>query len=257
MDWWARHCVRCRSCSSAAPESSLWRSAAGMPTRRRRPGSCCRLATGRGLRPGLLRRHLCRLQRRQLGGEPVRCGRAVGFCRGAAAGCCGGRQRQHQAAAAGGDEQGPLAAGCRSTARLSQPLAAPPPPITMPQCLGRAVRAGGDDRHLPLPSRPRAPHQRRRRRGPAQRWALPRLRPPLLLPPPSCCCGGQCCAAGAVLSRRVLPGERLTPPAAAATAGPDAPLALERGLAATHMAHAYDFYKPSGMYPAVRRGLCG
>ena len=34
-------------------------------------------------------------------------------------------------------------------------------------------------------------------------------------------------------------------------AGPDAPLALERGLSATHMAHAYDFYKPSGLYPAV------
>jgi hydroxymethylglutaryl-CoA synthase len=33
--------------------------------------------------------------------------------------------------------------------------------------------------------------------------------------------------------------------------GPDAPLALERGLSATHMAHAYDFYKPSGLYPAV------
>jgi hydroxymethylglutaryl-CoA synthase len=34
-------------------------------------------------------------------------------------------------------------------------------------------------------------------------------------------------------------------------AGPDAPLALERGLSATHMSHAYDFYKPSGLYPAV------
>ncbi|PSC76306.1 hydroxymethylglutaryl-synthase [Micractinium conductrix] len=33
--------------------------------------------------------------------------------------------------------------------------------------------------------------------------------------------------------------------------GPDAPLALERGLSVTHMAHAYDFYKPSGLYPAV------
>lgn len=33
--------------------------------------------------------------------------------------------------------------------------------------------------------------------------------------------------------------------------GPDAPLALERGMSATHMSHAYDFYKPSGLYPAV------
>lgn len=33
--------------------------------------------------------------------------------------------------------------------------------------------------------------------------------------------------------------------------GPDAPLVLERGLSTTHMAHAYDFYKPSGLYPAV------
>ena len=33
--------------------------------------------------------------------------------------------------------------------------------------------------------------------------------------------------------------------------GPDAPLVLERGLSATHMTHAYDFYKPSGLYPAV------
>ncbi|KAI3433351.1 hypothetical protein D9Q98_003169 [Chlorella vulgaris] len=33
--------------------------------------------------------------------------------------------------------------------------------------------------------------------------------------------------------------------------GPDAPLAFERGMSATHMAHAYDFYKPSGLYPAV------
>lgn len=33
--------------------------------------------------------------------------------------------------------------------------------------------------------------------------------------------------------------------------GSDAPLALERGLSATHMSHAYDFYKPSGLYPAV------
>lgn len=207
MGWWARHCVRCRSCSYAAPGSSLWWSAAGMPTRRRRPGSCCRLAAGRGLRAGLLRRHLCRLQRRQLGGEPVRCGRAVGFGRGAAAGYCGGRRRRQQAAAAGGEEQGPRVAGCRSTARVSQPLATPPPPTTMPQRLGRAVRAGGDDRHLALPRRPRAPHQRRRRRGPAHRWALPLPRPPPLPPLPLCCCGGQCCAAGAVVSRRwVLPG---------------------------------------------------
>jgi hypothetical protein len=36
--------------------------------------------------------------------------------------------------------------------------------------------------------------------------------------------------------------------------GPDAPLVLERGLSATHMSHAFDFYKPSGLYPAVRRG---
>lgn len=33
--------------------------------------------------------------------------------------------------------------------------------------------------------------------------------------------------------------------------GPDAPLALERGLQASHMQHAYDFYKPGGPYPAV------
>ena len=33
--------------------------------------------------------------------------------------------------------------------------------------------------------------------------------------------------------------------------GPDAPLVLERGLSATHMTHAYDFYKPHGLYPAV------
>ncbi|EFN59211.1 hypothetical protein CHLNCDRAFT_138158 [Chlorella variabilis] len=37
--------------------------------------------------------------------------------------------------------------------------------------------------------------------------------------------------------------------------GPDAPLVLERGLSTTHMAHAYDFYKPSGLYPAVRAAL--
>ena len=37
--------------------------------------------------------------------------------------------------------------------------------------------------------------------------------------------------------------------------GPDAPLAFERRLSATHMANQYDFYKPSGLYPAVR-GVC-
>lgn len=34
--------------------------------------------------------------------------------------------------------------------------------------------------------------------------------------------------------------------------GPDAPLDLERGLCASHMEHAYDFYKPCGFYPMVR-----
>ncbi|BDA43888.1 Hydroxymethylglutaryl-CoA synthase, cytoplasmic [Coccomyxa sp. Obi] len=33
--------------------------------------------------------------------------------------------------------------------------------------------------------------------------------------------------------------------------GPDAPLDLERGLCASHMEHAYDFYKPCGFYPLV------
>lgn len=33
--------------------------------------------------------------------------------------------------------------------------------------------------------------------------------------------------------------------------GPDAPLVVEQGISATHMAHAYDFYKPNGLYPAV------
>lgn len=33
--------------------------------------------------------------------------------------------------------------------------------------------------------------------------------------------------------------------------GPNAPLVLERGLSATHMQHAYDFYKPSGLFPRV------
>jgi hypothetical protein len=42
-----------------------------------------------------------------------------------------------------------------------------------------------------------------------------------------------------------------TPSSQTLAAGPDAPLALERGLSATHMSHAYDFYKPSGLYPAV------
>ena len=35
-------------------------------------------------------------------------------------------------------------------------------------------------------------------------------------------------------------------------AGPDAPLDLERGLSASHMEHAYDFYKPAGLYPLAR-----
>lgn len=39
--------------------------------------------------------------------------------------------------------------------------------------------------------------------------------------------------------------------------GPDAPLVLERGLSATHMTHAYDFYKPSGLYPLVRKASSG
>ena len=34
--------------------------------------------------------------------------------------------------------------------------------------------------------------------------------------------------------------------------GPNAPLVLERGLSATHMQHAYDFYKPTGLFPMVR-----
>ena len=33
--------------------------------------------------------------------------------------------------------------------------------------------------------------------------------------------------------------------------GPDAPLVFERGLQASYMTNAYDFYKPSGMYPTV------
>ncbi|KAL6776712.1 hypothetical protein ACKKBF_B30655 [Auxenochlorella protothecoides x Auxenochlorella symbiontica] len=39
--------------------------------------------------------------------------------------------------------------------------------------------------------------------------------------------------------------------AVALLVGPDAPLALERRLQASHMAHAYDFYKPTTGYPAV------
>lgn len=39
--------------------------------------------------------------------------------------------------------------------------------------------------------------------------------------------------------------------AVALLVGPDAPLALERGLSATHMQHAYDFYKPAGLFPKV------
>ena len=33
--------------------------------------------------------------------------------------------------------------------------------------------------------------------------------------------------------------------------GPDASLVFERGLQATYMTHAYDFYKPCGLYPTV------
>jgi hydroxymethylglutaryl-CoA synthase len=33
--------------------------------------------------------------------------------------------------------------------------------------------------------------------------------------------------------------------------GPDAPLVFERGLQASYMTNAYDFYKPSGLYPTV------
>lgn len=33
--------------------------------------------------------------------------------------------------------------------------------------------------------------------------------------------------------------------------GPDAPLVFERGLQATYVTNAYDFYKPSGLYPLV------
>lgn len=33
--------------------------------------------------------------------------------------------------------------------------------------------------------------------------------------------------------------------------GPNAPLAFERGLSATYMTNAYDFYKPDGIYPVV------
>ena len=40
-------------------------------------------------------------------------------------------------------------------------------------------------------------------------------------------------------------------------AGPDAPLDLERGLCASHMEHAYDFYKPCGFYPLVGRSIAG
>ena len=37
-------------------------------------------------------------------------------------------------------------------------------------------------------------------------------------------------------------------------AGPDAPLALDRRVSATHFEHAFDFYKPvSCLYPLVRR----
>ena len=36
--------------------------------------------------------------------------------------------------------------------------------------------------------------------------------------------------------------------------GPDAPLALEPGLCATHMENTHDFYKPHGLYPVV--GSC-
>lgn len=35
-------------------------------------------------------------------------------------------------------------------------------------------------------------------------------------------------------------------------AGPNAPLDLERGLSSSYMEHAYDFYKPCGLYPLVR-----
>ena len=33
------------------------------------------------------------------------------------------------------------------------------------------------------------------------------------------------------------------------SAGPDAPLVLERGLSSCHMEHVYDFYKPAGLFP--------
>ena len=42
-----------------------------------------------------------------------------------------------------------------------------------------------------------------------------------------------------------------TPQSRCITSGPDAPLDLERGLCASHMEHAYDFYKPCGFYPLV------
>eukprot|EP00887_Chlorella_sp_A99_P005543 scaffold1.g5543.t1 len=43
--------------------------------------------------------------------------------------------------------------------------------------------------------------------------------------------------------------------AVALLVGPDAPLALERGLSATHMQHAYDFYKPAGLFPKMPPAL--
>jgi hydroxymethylglutaryl-CoA synthase len=39
--------------------------------------------------------------------------------------------------------------------------------------------------------------------------------------------------------------------AVALLVGPDAPLALERGLCATHFTDATDFFKPSGLFPVV------
>ncbi len=62
--------------------------------------------------------------------------------------------------------------------------------------------------------------------------------------------GRLACVVAACVTARAFVGLRKTRPRA--RAGPDAPLDLERGLSASHMEHAYDFYKPAGLYPLVR-----
>ena len=63
----------------------------------------------------------------------------------------------------------------------------------------------------------------------------------------------QTCLSGRVhvTTSRPQNGKPCTRAQALQYAGPDAPLDLERGLCASHMEHAYDFYKPCGFYPLV------